>query len=246
MTKITYPLAAQLVAAVSALRRRTIAQQVCPITPEQLLRLSLPPDDYAVLQQALMLYSPRRYANARCALDVHQYITAPPGVVFPAVHSANVTLIASGSESLPILVPERITPKPSDDDTSGAYASFVEWLQWRFDFSYKFGMLVWLIEKARDTGISLEQLRFLVPGTLMLCKVGAGDLEKYFDRLTNFRAPSTTPKVTPVIREACVFGSEALALSSLLDEHTPVYGAGVFLESITNVTRAGAGPIAIE
>lgn len=214
MTKINHYTRDALIEAVTTAGNMLINAEQCTVKAETLLGLALSEEDKFVLTKA---------AKIVAAGDVSfVYLKVTPTDLLPAgVTFADGTVQTLGlrfTNPLRMMLPSILTPP--DYDAVLAQPGLRSWFTWRLRVGTALGCLNKMIEVAYQQATTLEQLRYQVPGILMLAKRHP-NLEKYVERLQEFKAPASLPRLSPEQRLILADVSELLGIAALLDPGTP-------------------------
>lgn len=222
MTKINSYIKMELTEAIKSMGSLLINAEPCTVPADEILDLALSAESKFVLAKAAELVnaSPKHATYIRCDLDE----VLPPGVSMATNDSQSLFL--QFDEPKAIMLPTTLNP-PSNAALLNL-PSLRAWLQWRLRIGTVFGALIAIVDQAYIRDMTLEQLRYVLPAVVMLTKRREG-LNKYTDRLQEFKAPSVLPKLTPGWRAILAEVSELMGIAALLDPTAPVPKTSVTL-----------------
>lgn len=229
MTKINRYIQNDLQEAIKSVGYLLIAAERCSAKAEDILDLAITPENKFVLAKAAEIVNAPPTAATYVGVDLNTML--PTGVTFTGNNSQALWLQFAKPQA--IMLPSMLTP-PSNDALL-AMPALGDWLRWRLKIGVTLGAVLSIIDSAYINEMTLEQLRYLIPGIVMLTKRWAG-LNKYTERLQEFKAPSTLPKLSPAWRGILVELSELLGIAALLDPNG-TYPAGSVTLSVGELMR---------
>lgn len=223
MTKITPYIKACLDKSVDTLRERFDSLSVSPVHADQLVLLGTTEQERSLMHRAGVLHvgRPVKYTTLQMRLDLKLPTPSNPA------RRATVTLgmgFVKPIDWIPILNLDL----PADNPVA---QEFVQWVKDKLDGATLFDAIKPVIQHFRDHALSLEQLRYYIPGTLLLCKVNP-ELERYVERLEQFRAPSHIPALPAHIHTHLTAAKEALAIAGILPPAGEAKSSSVTIQNV--------------
>lgn len=238
MTKINGNIHYELSEAIRTMAELIFRQRPCATPPEQILDMILSDEDKFVLTQAKKIVGGEKATNTYAKINVGHL--APPEIQRQVGMSASLFLtFANGVEMmLPSVLPAR-KGRPLAEEPEIA-----EWLTWRLGVSTTMGAFKFLIDQAYNNDHTLEQLRYMIPGVVMLCKRREG-LGKFVDRLQTAKTPTILPRLGPTERVLLGRIAELMGVAALLDMAAPLPPQWVTLSGLGSIPYAGLGTITL-
>jgi hypothetical protein len=213
MTKISHNVKAALDAATMVVRNRVRSNYASPFTATEFLRGVLPPEDFKVLNAANSIVN-----RGHTVREGFMSLQLGDGT------TVHVSVYCAGG--LEVLVPNATY---SISTEAPHYEEITGWVNWHREINIKFGRVLYLVDWAFNRDYSLEQLRYVLPGIVMLCK-NDGYLTKYVDRLQDYKPPSQTPHLDPYVRQAAATATEMLSMAALATAKDPDTGDFIALQ----------------
>ena len=204
MTKITPSTQQALKNAVDVVKARVRSNFASPFTATEFLRGVLPPEDYKVLNIANAIVN-----RGRKVVDGSLPLQMGDGLV--------VRVYVCCTTGLDVLLPNSVY---SISPEAPQYEPITEWVRWHQDIVSKFTQVKSLIDHVAYSEWSLEQLRYVMPGVVMLCK-NDEYLAKYVDRLQDYKPPKITPTLGPRVRAMAAIATEILSMAALASAKDP-------------------------
>jgi hypothetical protein len=214
MTKISRNVKQALDTATMVVRDRVRSNYASPFTATEFLRGVLPPEDFKVLNAANSIVN-----RGHTVRDGFMFLQLGDGTGAVRVH----VHCAGGLE---VLVPNATY---SISTEAPHYEGITGWVNWHREINTKFDRVLYLVEWAYNQYYSLEQLRYVLPGIVMLCK-NDDYLTKYVDRLQDYKPPSQTPRLDPYVRQAAAAATEMLSMAALATAKDPDTGDFIALQ----------------